>query len=159
MTRSRLAPDSPPEPRIDDDLREDVGFLLSIGRSIAMRRVNAALAQLGLRARTYSLLSLAATGGGCTQREAAAALYLEPSQLVPLVDELARRGLLERRLHATDRRARVLVPTDDGVQVHAEARALVAAGMDEVLVDLGPADRVLLRDLLQTVIATHEKGR
>lgn len=159
MTRPTPAAESPPEPRIDEDLREDIGFLLSIGRSIAMRRVNAALAQLGLRARTYSLLSLAATGGGCTQREAAAALYLEPSQLVPLVDELARRGLLERRLHETDRRARVLVPTEPGVQVHADARALVAAAMDEVLADLGSAERAQLRDLLHTVIATHEKGR
>lgn len=158
MTRSRLAVDAPAARRIDEDLRDDIGFLLSIGRSIAMRRVKSALEPLGLRARTYSLLAVAATGGGCTQREAATALYLEPSQLVPLLDELAGHGLLERRPHETDRRARVLVATERGEQVYAEARALVAAAMDEVLADLGSAERELLRDLLSTVIATDEKG-
>ncbi|MGH1565446.1 MarR family winged helix-turn-helix transcriptional regulator [Mumia sp. DW29H23] len=135
------------------DLREDVGFLLSIARARTSRRANEALAALDLRARTYSVLAMAATADGITQRDVADALSLNPSQIVPLVDDLADRGLVERRPHASDRRARVIAATDAGRALHADARERVRRAMDQVLRDLDERERETLRGLLARVIA------
>lgn len=147
------------EPTAAVPLQDDAGFLLAIARSVAMRKVKSALEPVGLRARTYSLLALVASGDGCTQREAATALYLEPSQVVPLVDELAGLGLVERQPHGSDRRARILAATPAGRRLVEDARARVAGAMDEVLADLSADERDQLHRLLVTVIATDRKAR
>src|SRR3954453_7944151 len=87
------------------DLTDDVGFLLTRASGLVVRATNAALADVGLRVRQYSVLVLADDAAdGISQRDLAEALGLDPSQVVALVDELAGAGLVERRPSPTDRR-------------------------------------------------------
>src|SRR3954469_8825303 len=93
-------------------LNDDVGFLLTRASGLVVRATNAALADLGLRVRQYSVLVLADdSADGISQRALAERLGLDPSQVVPLVDELAAAGLVERRPSPTDRRQRLVAAT------------------------------------------------
>lgn len=136
------------------ELGDDIGFLLSIARAITTRRVNDELEPTGLRGRSYSVLALAAGSKGVTQREIADMLNLNPSQIVPLVDELAKRSLVERRAHASDRRARVVAATPEGRNLYVDARSRVSDAVSMVLSGLDGAERELLHDLLRRVIDT-----
>jgi DNA-binding MarR family transcriptional regulator len=54
-------------------------------------------------------------------RDLAAVLGLDPPNLTPVVDDLERAGLVERRAHPGDRRIRLVVATPAGEALAAEA--------------------------------------
>jgi DNA-binding MarR family transcriptional regulator len=147
----------PSTDEVRGQLGDDIGYLLSIARAIATRRVNDELKPTSLRGPTYAVLALAA-GGGVTQREIADTLALNPSQIVSLVDVLTKRGLVERHAHASDRRARVVVATPKGRDLYDSARSRVSDALTGVLSGLDAAERETLHDLLRRVIATPREG-
>ena len=105
-------------------LGDDLSFLLARANALSLAAGNVALAPHGLRVRSYSVLALAAADSAQpTQRELAEFLRLDPSQVVALVDDLERRGLVERRPDPSDRRANVVLATDAGRAVFAAAQA------------------------------------
>ncbi|MBW8827414.1 MAG: MarR family transcriptional regulator [Acidobacteria bacterium] len=108
-----------------------VAFLLSQLGFESSRQFGDRLVPLGLEARHAGLLRQLAGREGCSQQALAEALGVVPSRVVALVDELEARGLVERRLNPTDRRARALFLTANGrrvlEQVAETGRALEAA--------------------------------
>jgi DNA-binding MarR family transcriptional regulator len=138
-------------------LTDDVGFLLSRASGNFVRVSNAALVSHGLRVRSYSVLLLACDAeDGVSQRDLAAILGLDPSQVVLLVDELAESGLVERRPSATDRRTKLVVATGAGRQVRAAAVEDVASVVSAQLSELTSTERYLLRDLLSRLALGSE---
>ncbi len=133
-------------------LADDLGFLLSRASGQLVRVTNAALAEHGLRVRQYSVLALASDAAdGISQRELAAVLGLDPSQVVLLVDELAVAGLVERQAPETDRRTRLVVATREGHRVREAARRDADAAVEIPLGLLGDAERNRLRDMLTRI--------
>jgi DNA-binding MarR family transcriptional regulator len=132
-------------------LGEDANFLLARANALAITEGNSALAEHGLRVRSYSVLVLAAAEAGPSQRELAEILRLDPSQVVALVDELEGRGLVDRRPAPGDRRANVVVATEEGRDLL--ARATVSAGLAEhrVLEELDASERIQLVALLRRI--------
>ncbi|MGY1616053.1 MarR family winged helix-turn-helix transcriptional regulator [Geodermatophilus sp. SYSU D00691] len=136
-------------------LTDDVGFLLTRASGLAVRATNAALADVGLRVRQYSVLVLADDApDGISQRDLAEVLGLDPSQVVALVDELAAAELVERRPSPTDRRQRLVAATAQGVRLRRRAEQRAAAGLQEQLGGLSPAEQETLRGLLKRVVST-----
>jgi DNA-binding MarR family transcriptional regulator len=129
----------------------DVGFLLARCSAAAIRVTNAALAQLGLRARHYALLQLAARTGGSSQRQLSLDLGLDPSAVVALVDDLERSDLVSRTPDPTDRRARLVVATENGLRVLDDAASVVAAALGTITAPLSGAEAEALRGLLQRI--------
>lgn len=109
-------------------LADDLSFLLARATALSLAAGNAALAGHGLRVRSYSVLALAAGSARSSQREIAEYLRLDPSQIVALVDELQARGLVRREPDPADRRTNVVVATDDGRALAAEARRSAREG-------------------------------
>jgi DNA-binding MarR family transcriptional regulator len=132
-------------------LTEDVSFLLARANAIALSAGNAALAQHGLKARSYSVLALAADGARPSQRELAEFLRLDPSQVVSLVDDLQARGLVERLPDPADRRANVVVATDAGRALASAARESARSAEERVHAQLSPDERQSLTDLLRAL--------
>ncbi|WP_055480087.1 MarR family transcriptional regulator [Sphaerimonospora mesophila] len=132
----------------DGSLAEDLGFLLARANSVALAAANAALAEHGLKARSYSVLALAAEHSP-SQRELAEFLRLDPSQIVALVDELEKRRLVERRTHPTDRRANIVVATDAGRDLFARARKSARAVELSLRARVAPEDHERLAQLLR----------
>ncbi|HJB64047.1 MAG TPA: MarR family transcriptional regulator [Candidatus Microbacterium pullistercoris] len=115
-------------------LTRNVSFLLTRASVVAAQRDNEALAPLGLKVRSFSVLGLALDDQPPTQREIAEFLRLDPSQVVALVDDLEQRGLLARETDPRDRRAKVVAATPAGSELYETARETVVditAGVDE----------------------------
>ncbi|HWV48901.1 MAG TPA: MarR family winged helix-turn-helix transcriptional regulator [Microbacterium sp.] len=75
-------------------------------------------------------------------------LWLDPSQVVALVDDLQQRGLVAHEADENDRRAKVVVATAQGRRTRAAAAAAVRASEYEMLAPLSSAENAQLRELL-----------
>lgn len=155
-------PDNAPAAReatrlLNSDLAANVEFLAARARAMGSAKANAALAEFGLRVRTYSVLSLACQGLEPTQRELADFLSLDPSQIVPLIDELENQKLVRRRPDPRDRRLKVLVATAKGEKLNAAAASAVASATAEALDSLTAEESETLRSLLWKVAFTKEE--
>jgi DNA-binding MarR family transcriptional regulator len=137
-------------------LASEIEFLTARSRAIGSAITNARLADLGLRVRSYSVLSLAASGARPTQRDLAEFLRLDPSQIVSIIDGLEELGLVTRRSGTSDRRSKVIVATDEGVELAAKARQAARDAEDEALAGLTDVERDQLRALLRK--AAFESG-
>jgi DNA-binding MarR family transcriptional regulator len=126
-------------------------FLVSrVGREQSARFLEA-LAPLGLRPKQFALLNHVALAEGSSQRELGRRLGLDPSGLVGSIDELERRGLLERRAHPGDRRRHALHLTADGRAALAAGRAAAQRTATDLLGALDEDDVARLHDLLARV--------
>lgn len=130
------------------ELAGEIEFLTARNRSLGSARANKLLGPLGLKVRSYSVLSLACSGMAPTQRELAEFLLLDPSQIVPLVDELESRGLVGRAADPNDRRSKVITCTDEGMQLYMKARVATAEGEGVALAQLSKSEQETLRELL-----------
>jgi DNA-binding MarR family transcriptional regulator len=137
------------DPQAPPDLLDDFSFLLARANALSLAAGNAALSMHGLRVRSYSVLALAAGSRQPTQRELAELLRLDPSQVVALVDDLQKRGLVTRKPDPSDRRVNVVVATEDGRAAHGAASRSVAAAQDAQLLDnFSDSERTQLAELL-----------
>ncbi|WP_448811524.1 MarR family winged helix-turn-helix transcriptional regulator [Agromyces bauzanensis] len=130
-------------------LTEDTSFLLARANALALAAGNAALAEHGLKVRSYAVLALAAEDTRPSQRELAEFLRLDPSQVVALVDELQRRGLVAREADPSDRRANVVVATEAGRALHARAEHAARSVQHRLHAGLSAAQRDQLAELLR----------
>lgn len=89
---------------------------------------------------------------GIDQNGLAARLGVERSHVSLLVEELGKRGLVERRVNGADRRARILRLTSKGEGVFDRLRGKNTAANERVLDPLTAKERELLFDLLIRVI-------
>lgn len=132
-----------------NELSDDVSFLLARANALSLAAGNVALSAHGLRVRSYSVLALVAGTARPSQRELAELLRLDPSQVVALVDELQARGLVIREPDPADRRANVVVVTEQGRSLHAAASASARAAQEGLHDHLSADDRSRLTDLLR----------
>jgi len=133
----------------EPDLFDDPSFLLARANALSLAAGNAALVEHDLRVRSYSVLALAAGDRRPTQRELAELLRLDPSQVVALVDDLQSRRLVIRQPDPSDRRANVVLATEEGRALYALATSSVAAAQDALLNGLSRPDRDQLTTLLR----------
>ena len=79
------------------ELNDEIEFLLARAQAVGISHANKRFGNFGLKARSYAVLSLAASDLHPTQRELADFLSLDASQIVALVDHLEQQELVERR--------------------------------------------------------------
>lgn len=127
---------------------DDVSFLVARANAISLARTHRALAPHGLKVRTYAVLGLAVSDARPTQRELSEFLRLDPSQIVALVDELERRGLVYREPHPNDRRVKVVSATPAGVATFVAAQADAGRATREWFEAIPEAHRRLFTELL-----------
>ena len=138
----------PPGP-FDSALTDYLSFLLARANALSLAAGNAALSAYGLKARSYSVLALSAGDARPSQRDLAAYLRLDPSQVVALVDGLQSRGLVERQPDPADRRANVVVATDAGRDLFARAAEGAREAELGIHAGLSEAERDQLTTLLR----------
>ncbi|WP_415853814.1 MarR family winged helix-turn-helix transcriptional regulator [Sinomonas sp. G460-2] len=140
-------------PRLaEGTVASDIGLLLAKLRAAGSEFNNKALAEFGLRERSYSVLRLACSGLEPTQRELADFLALDPSQIVALVDDLEGRGLVSREQGRTDRRQKIVLATREGERLHAAAEAAMRECEAEQFSALAPDELTSLRTLLRKAL-------
>jgi DNA-binding MarR family transcriptional regulator len=138
-------PAAPP----DVDLERDVCKLvhqLAQRLDVHVRRVGE---QLGITA--TQVIALRELSEPITARELANRMYCEPSNATFVLDRLEEQGLVERRPHPTDRRAKQILLTPAGGRCR--ANVLEQLRTQSPLAPLSAAQHESLRDLLHTLDA------
>lgn len=130
-----------------------VGFLLSQLGSANARWFHETLVPVGLEPRQFAILRWIAQDEGRSQQALGEGLGIAPSRMVALIDELEERGLVERRPNPSDRRARALHVTGDGLRLLATAMERALAHEAQLCAPLAPAEREALIEMLQRVAA------
>ena len=108
-------------------------LLVKLGNEIAARAEDP-LAAIGLSGRQYMVLAVLSEDAPPSQQELAGLCGLLPAQIVPVIDELERRGLVARQRSEADRRRSVVTLTTAGTHAVVEADALgdrLVADLDE----------------------------
>jgi len=144
----------------------DLAFLLAHASHVLSTELTARLADLGVTPRANCVLS-AALPGDRTQIQLADQCQLDKTTMVVTVDELEKAGLVERQTSPTDRRARIIVVTDLGREVHTKATEVVAHVYDDVLSALAEPERTgfvnglihLVDDRLSTAVVCQRAPR
>jgi DNA-binding MarR family transcriptional regulator len=85
-----------------------------------------------------------------TARELATRMSCEPSNATFVLDRLEHQGLIQRRPHPTDRRAKQIVLTPAGLGLRAQV--LEHLGTQSPLTSLTAAQQESLRELLQALV-------
>jgi DNA-binding MarR family transcriptional regulator len=114
----------------------------------------AALKTIGLTPALFAVLSFLLARDAAIQQEIGAAIGIDPSTMVALIDELERAGLAQRRPHPKDRRAREVVITPNGRRAVERGRALAREVEDDVLQGLASAERRRLLTLLRKALSS-----
>jgi DNA-binding MarR family transcriptional regulator len=128
-------------------------FLLSTLGFAVSRRFHQVLRPLELEPGEFALLRAVAASDGEPQNALAERLHISPSWMVAIVDELERRGLLERKPHARDRRVRNLHLTASGKKLLRQAERRAHQFDRRVTDPLSDAELQQLLELLQRVAA------
>jgi len=139
-------------PSADTAVAEFAGQLFFRLWRVTHVRFAEALESLGLTTALFALLNVLGTHEGAIQQEIGAAMGIDPSTMVSLIDQLETAGLAKRRPRATDRRAREVAISPKGGRVLAEARELAMQVEDEVLRGLSSAERRQLVALLRRAL-------
>jgi DNA-binding MarR family transcriptional regulator len=109
----------------------------------------------GLRPRHLIALTLLRDHGAGTQQALAAAVRIDRTNLVGLLNELETDGLITRRRSVDDRRRHIVELTEEGARRLTEAEAALAAAEDDLLSALDTDDRETLYRLLHQATASH----
>jgi DNA-binding MarR family transcriptional regulator len=104
----------------------------------------------------YHALALIEDFPGIDQRRLAQLMGIDRTNVGQIVDALAAKGFVERRIGDADRRARELRATRRAVSLRHRMRPKVLATQAAVLAPLKPAERVQLVDLLTRVVEANE---
>jgi DNA-binding MarR family transcriptional regulator len=137
--------------RTEPEMTQRAGFLLAqLGRAVT-RQYRCALSPIGLKPReTQALLRLRAHGA-MSQQALGAALDIDASNLVALLNDLEADGLISRRRDPEDRRRHVVEVSKRGAKHVGEVERAAAEVEDQFFAALDEDERVALRGMLARV--------
>ena len=143
-----------PSPPTDPEVAEFAGQLFFRLWRASHTRTAAALESIGITTALFSVLNFLLAQDGAIQQEVGAAIGIDPSTMVTLIDELERAGLAKRRPHPQDRRAREVVITPKGRRTVERGRVLAREVEDAVLQGLASQERRQLMELLRKALSS-----
>lgn len=144
---------------VPDSLYQSAGFLLALLGAEARRRFSEALAAHEFRLSHYGVLMTLANVGPISQQSLARAIGVDPRNVVPVIDALEERGLLERAADPHDRRRHRIGLTGDGHAALARLRATGERTEAEMLAGLDETDQTVLRSVLGKLHRSLEAGQ
>src|ERR1700760_3143127 len=110
-----------------DKAPSSLAFLLSQVGLHAARRFAERMEEIDLTPSLFRILNLVDAAEGRSQQAIGQAIQVPPSRMVALVDELERRGLVERRPDPEDRRVRALFVTKKGRRTLTKGRQIAGS--------------------------------
>ena len=148
------APESP-APSVDEVnteyLESLVGYNARRAALVIIELFLQRMAVYDLRPVDFSVISLIVHNPGITSRQLCAALGILPPNLVGMVNELEKRGLIAKRPHPSDGRATGLHPTPAGLALQEKAEKTALELEVQATTRLTVAERKTLIRLLQKV--------
>ncbi|GAA4602950.1 MarR family transcriptional regulator [Actinoallomurus liliacearum] len=133
-------------------------YLLSRVGKTARGRIAERLTAREMRLWHMAVLAALADFGPHAQRDLAARLRIDPSDVVKVLDELAAAGRVERARDPADRRRVTVTITAAGRTALSELTADTSAVQEEVLAPLDEGERAVLHSLLRRIFAHLHEG-
>lgn len=144
-----------PEPSVDqvntDYLESLVGYNARRTALVIIELFLQRMAVYDLRPVDFSVVSLIVHNPGITSRQLCATLGMLPPNLVAMVNEFEKRGLIAKRPHPSDGRATGLHPTHSGQALMQEAEKTALELEAQATSRLTAAERKTLIRLLKKV--------
>lgn len=112
-------------------------------------RLNAIAGEFDIKPQQAAVLRMLAEPR--TMGEIADRLGCDNSNVTGLVDRLEQRGLVGRHPSASDRRAKLLILTDEGERIRSQMSERMSQA-PEALAGLPPAEQKALRDILHSAL-------
>jgi len=144
------------EPKVPLRYRRIPGHLARRLHQVCLGIVTESLSEEGLSQLQFAAMMVIDDRPGIDQRGLAEALGIAPFNAGQLATELAKMGLVDRRINGADRRARALRLTDRGRSLCQKLRPRNAAANRLILAALTPKERETLMELLVRVIESNE---
>ena len=126
-------------------------FLLAQVGAHAASKFAERMGALGLTSPDAGILRLLRLTAGLSQQELAAKLGIHPSRLVALLDELERKGLVERKSNPDDRRQYSLHLTEKGTKTLEEIGHVAQQHQEALCAALTLEERDKLAELLRKI--------
>ncbi len=137
--------------RAKPELTQHAGFLLAqLGRAVT-RQYRCALSPIGLKPRETQALLRLRDNGAMSQQALGAALDIDASNLVALLNELEANSLISRRRDPGDRRRHVVEVSKRGTKLVGEVERAAGEVEDQFFAELDEDERGQLRALLARV--------
>jgi DNA-binding MarR family transcriptional regulator len=133
-----------------------IAYLLSVLGTASSQHWKRRMAELGLDAREVVVLRMVAADPGRSQQSMAPVLQVRATHLVAVIDEVERKGLLERRPNPADRRANALHLTRKGRRTLDTVMRISAMHEERLTSGLDASERAQLERLLTKVAARLE---
>ncbi len=131
---------SAPEPSSEDDRRDLAAMMVPVGRALTAGE-QPILDAHGLTMWAYVVLVALADEPVRTQAALADAIRADKTRIIPVLDDLQQRGLIERSPDPADRRSHLLSLTTAGQQLHHAARSGIRTYEHRLLDRLSLAER------------------
>ena len=138
------------------ELVKSTSFLLKRLGWEVKDRVHAGYDAAGASPYHLTVLAVLDEGARETQATIADALGYDRSYLVGLLDDLERRGLIERKRDPADRRRHIVRLTPAGKKALAKLRTLQASIDDDFFAPLSADERAKLHGLLHRLATYHD---
>jgi DNA-binding MarR family transcriptional regulator len=129
-----------------------------LGRAAARghRLVADALAREGMRMMHHAVLAAVAERGPVSQADLGRMLHVDPKDMVAIIDDLHRDGLIARAPDPVDRRKNAISISAAGSRRLRRTEKLGDEANDELTAALTPAERNQLVELLARIVAPVE---
>jgi DNA-binding MarR family transcriptional regulator len=135
---------APPDRHLD----RMIGYQLRRASGMFMADFVELFREVQLRPAQFAILSLVEQQPGISQTELSRSLAIQKTNMVPLVVELERRGLLQREAGTVDRRVQLLTLAPGAAKQLATWRRRLAAHEEGRMAHLTPEERSRLFELL-----------
>jgi len=132
-----------------------VGYHVRQAQMAIFADFDATLGALGVSPGIFGLLVIIDANPGLKQTRLADAARVDRSTLVPALDKLEQRGLVERRAAPGDRRSNGIFLTPDGASLLEESLRAVRRHETRLARDFGPGERAALIELLSRIFPEH----
>ncbi|MDP2825724.1 MAG: MarR family transcriptional regulator [Sulfuritalea sp.] len=150
------APTSKNKPDINFGLLPElVGYQLRLAQIALFRDFAQGPGELDVTPGLFGVLVIIEANPDLKQSELARATHLDRSTVVTVIDNLERRGLVERRAALHDRRSNAIRLTADGSALLRKLKRQVTRHEKRLLSNFSAAERELFLALLQKVFPEH----
>ena len=143
---------------MNNDGIERLGFLIHDSARLLRKRFEAKGSAYGLSAAQWRLMVRLVKEEGVAQARLAELLEIEPISVSRLLDRMEEGGWIERRPDASDRRVRMIFPTDKSRQAFAAIKSVAGDVYDAALAGLTADEKRVLVKALTAIITNLAEG-
>ncbi len=143
------------DPRISEALLGYLGFLLGKTGQKLREFQEECLGPLGITGKHLGILKILQEKGSISQHGIGQCIHIDRTTMVDLIDDMEKKGLVERREHPTDRRSHAVYMTAKGKELLPKLHNLAKGAERKFLSSLNQAEQKEFVRLLKKLVLSH----